>query len=90
MAFDFPDDLIDVQRAFLAAERAWSQAARGEGDDMAVNEAYQETQRLTMEVHRHPWWATLSTGRHEARAALRDAARVSGNVQPPISTEAGA
>jgi hypothetical protein len=90
MAFDFPDDLIDLQRAFLAAERHWSQAARGDGDDMAVNEAYQETQRLTMELRRHPWWATLPNGRFEARAALCETAGASGSEKPPASSGAGA
>jgi len=39
MAFDFPPDLVQLQRDFLAAVEAWRQAAR-DGDEQALNTAY--------------------------------------------------
>jgi hypothetical protein len=53
VTFDFPDDLLHVQREWFAAEAPWREAAQ-RGDQPAVDEAYQATQALTMELHRHP------------------------------------
>lgn len=70
--FDFPPDLVQLQRDFLAAEERWRVAAAG-GDDEAITVAYQEAQRLAMELHRNPWMSEVEN-RYEARMALREAA----------------
>jgi hypothetical protein len=54
MAFDIPADLVQLQREWFAAETRWQEAAQ-RGDQPATDEAYLATQRLTMELHRHPW-----------------------------------
>lgn len=73
MAFDFPPDLVQLQRDFFAAEEAWRVAA-ARGDDEATNAAYREVHRLAMELHRHPWMNEVET-RYQARMALREAAK---------------
>jgi hypothetical protein len=72
MAYDFPDDLIQLQRDFFAAEERWRQAAAG-GDDDAVGQAYRTAHDAALALHRHPWWDTTET-RYQARLALREAA----------------
>lgn len=79
MGFDIPTDLVQLQRDWFAAEAHWHEAAQ-RGAQPAIDEAYQATQRLTMELHRHPWMQA-SEQRYAARMALREAAR-----QPPASS----
>lgn len=73
MAFDFPDDLVQLQRGFFAANRRWAEAARG-GDDGATERAYRDTHEAVMALYGHPWWETVSV-RYQARMALREAAQ---------------
>jgi hypothetical protein len=72
VTFDFPPDLVQLKRDWLAAEARWREAAEC-GDQEAVDEAYRATQALTMKLHRHPWMQ--EHGGHHARMALREAAR---------------
>jgi hypothetical protein len=72
MAFDFPDDLVQLQRDFLAAEDRWREAA-ARGDDEAVGAAYRAAHDAALALHRHPWWDTTET-RYQARMALREVA----------------
>lgn len=70
--FDFPDDLVQLQRDWFAADEARTAAARA-GDDAAFNEAGARLQDVTMALHRHPWMHACET-RFQARLALRAAA----------------
>lgn len=71
--FDFPADLVQLQRAWFAADEARTAAARS-GDGEAFVEAGERIQDLTMALHRHPWMQASET-RYQARMARRDAAR---------------
>jgi hypothetical protein len=71
--YDFPDDLLDLQREFFAAEKAWKEAGK-RGDAEATTAAYQRTQDAAMALHRHPWM-NATENRYKARLALREAAR---------------
>lgn len=64
MAFDIPADLVQLQREWFAAETRWQEAAQ-RGDQPAIDEEYLATQRLTLELHRHPWMQA-SGQRYEA------------------------
>lgn len=67
--YDFPPDLVQLQRDFLAANQQWADAARGD-DREAINTAYLRAQELAMALHRHPW--LVERGHHnDARMALR-------------------
>ena len=72
-SYDFPPELVALQRAFFDAERAWSEAARG-GDDDAVRRAYQSAQDLALQLHRDDWLNNVEH-RYQARIALRAAAQ---------------
>ncbi|MGI5273139.1 hypothetical protein ACQEUU_37685 [Nonomuraea sp. CA-218870] len=73
MAYDLPEDLIALKRAFLAAEtRLASLSETGSREDWQA--AYQECQRLAVEIDRHPYWATVDN-RHSAWMALQAAAK---------------
>lgn len=74
--FDFPDDLLKLQKEFFAAESAWEQAGAS-GDAEATEAAYQRTQDVVVALHRHPWMREQAEAgkRYEARMALRDAAK---------------
>lgn len=71
--YDFPEDLLALQREFFTAEAAWTRAARA-GDDAATTVAYQRTQDAAVALSRDPWLAA-QPNRYEARMALRGAAR---------------
>lgn len=70
--YDFPPDLVQLQRDFLTANQEWADAAKGD-DEEAINAAYKRAQELAMALHRHPW---LVERKHhnDARMALRRAA----------------
>jgi hypothetical protein len=70
---DFPDDLVNLQRDWFAAEKAWEEADPGE----SATAAYERVHELTMALHRHPWMQAAEN-RYEARMALRQAARSAG------------
>jgi len=87
--FDFPADLLDLQRAWYAADQRCEEvgAAFPPAQDVAAGvaeptaqqqaelaEARAERLRITEEMQGHPWWAGVGD-RHAAKAALRDAAR---------------
>ncbi|MFF5261396.1 hypothetical protein ACFY4C_20835 [Actinomadura viridis] len=86
--FDFPADLIDLQRAFYAADRrceeigaSWPRpTAVAAGVEEISEEQHAELSRARAErleiVERmaaHPWWDTVD--RLKAKAALRKAAQ---------------
>lgn len=71
--YDFPPDLLELQRRWFEAESRWIGAAKGE-DEAAVSEARATVQDITMALHRHPWMQAVD-GRYSARTALRKAAR---------------
>lgn len=67
----FPTDLLDIQRAFFAAER---RAAEAEGE--AFSKAVQEQQELALAKNRHRMWATVPfADRYKVDMALREASR---------------
>jgi hypothetical protein len=73
VTFDFPDDLVQLKRNWLAADAARTGAAQS-GDDQAFAEAGAQLQDLTIAMHRHPWMRECETPL-QAREALREAAR---------------
>lgn len=87
--FDFPGDLIDLQRAWYAADARCVEvgAAQPSATDVAagvaeltaeqqaaLEEARAERLRITEALQGHNWWGTVED-RFAAKAALRDAAR---------------
>lgn len=73
MSYDFPSELIELRRELDAAHKAWESAAAS-GDDDATNDAYRETHRLTLALHRDEWLRAAGNG-HTVRVALREAAK---------------
>jgi hypothetical protein len=73
VTFDFPDDLVQLQRDWFGADAARTAAARN-GDSEAFEAASARLQDLSMALHRHPWMQACDT-RYQARMALREAAR---------------
>jgi hypothetical protein len=73
VSFDLPDDLIDLQRQWFAADEARTQAAQS-GSAEAFKAAGERLQDVTMTLHRHPWMQA-SEQRYQARMALREAVR---------------
>lgn len=72
-SYDFPPELVALQRSFFAAEQAWREAA-AVGDDDAVRRAYQDVHDLALQLHRNEWLNAVE-GRYQTRMALREAAR---------------
>lgn len=92
--FDFPADLLDLQRAWYAADARCEEAsaalppardvAAGVAEPTAeqqseLAEARAERLRVTEALQDHGWWASVGT-KHKlaAKAALRVAARSAG------------
>jgi predicted phage gp36 major capsid-like protein len=83
------DDLVELRRAFVAAEERLFAAGRAlpphaavvAGEAEAASEeqrqawraAQDECRRLAVQIQTHPWWATVDS-RQAAERALRDAA----------------
>lgn len=82
--YEPPADLLELKRAFLAAEalRAEVGKALPAATDVAAKEAdipeeqrqewdqaCAESTRLAVELHRHPWWGSVDN-RHEADTQL--------------------
>lgn len=80
MPFDFPPDLVQLQRDWFAADEARTEAAQS-SDDEAFKEAGARLQDLTMALHRHPWMNETER-RVEARMALREFAREQDATRP--------
>lgn len=89
--FDFPADLLNLQRAWYTADARCVEAgaALPSGRDVAAGvaeptveqqaelaEARAERLRITEALQGHPWWASVDDKR-AAKAALRAAARPS-------------
>lgn len=87
--FDFPDDLLDLQRAWYAADIRCVEAGAAlppardvaagvaeptTGQQAELSEARAERLRVTEALQGHSWWATVED-RFGAKAALRKAAR---------------
>lgn len=72
VTYDFPDDLVPLQRDWFAVDRDRTAAARA-GDDEAFESAGVRFQTLSIALHRHPWMQACET-RFQARMALREAA----------------
>lgn len=77
MAYDGPDDLLDLKKAFLAAGARLQELSAPEAYDRAAwDEVHAEQQRLALELHRHPWWAGQEN-RYKADMDLLAAAKQS-------------
>jgi hypothetical protein len=74
--YDIPHDLLELKRAFLANEASLSGLSGEEWQ-----QAYQRSQDLALELHRHPWWETVDN-RYQADMALLKAAQQGGDVPP--------
>lgn len=76
MAYEPPQDLIEIQRRFFAAEE---RAAEAEDDDFT--EAVREQQELALAKQRHIYWTTVPfADRYKVDMALREAARAGVNA----------
>ncbi|WP_101791044.1 hypothetical protein [Nonomuraea indica] len=74
MAYDGPDDLLQMRRDFVAAERKLAELGRAEPFNREAWEAtYARAQELAVEIQRSPWLAAAEN-RHKAWTLLRDAA----------------
>lgn len=71
VSFDFPDDLIQLQREWFTTDAARTAAAQS-GDDAAFKDAGQRLQNLTIELQEK---VRKYENPYEARMALREAAR---------------
>lgn len=69
MAYEFPPDLLELKRDFLAVEAAMPGL---EGEEWTA--AYQRSQDLALAIHRHKWWKDVGN-RHSAWMALQQAAK---------------
>lgn len=73
---DFPDKLLNWQKAFFDAEERMTAAARS-GDEEAFRQAREEAAEAAAELGNSEWlWE--QPNRFEARMALRKAARPEG------------
>lgn len=94
--YDIPQDLIDLQKAFWAADNHAAQLVAGLplGVDIAageaeipdetrklVDEARRERSRLVAELYGHPWFETVNRV-EPAHEALREAAKAG---LPPVA-----
>jgi hypothetical protein len=90
--YDLPEDLLQMRRDFLAAERRLSElgeampaptaiaAGEAEVPDEQREEWWTvqaECRRLAVGIQTHSWWASVDN-RQKAERALRDAADASG------------
>ena len=81
---EIPDDLLELKRAFLAAEDrrrevglampaptavAAKEADISDEERQAWKGACDESARLVEEIHRHPWWETVDN-RYDADVQL--------------------
>ena len=87
--YDLPEDLLQLRREFLTAQRRLSELGRAMPSAAAVRAqeaeppteeqrqawaaAQDECRRLAVQIQTHPWWATVDS-RQAAERALRDAA----------------
>lgn len=69
MDYDFPADLVDLQRRFFALE--------------AAGEVTREWTDTAVRLSGHPWWATSGENRYEARNALRALAQPKNSESSP-------
>jgi hypothetical protein len=92
-----PDDLIDLQRRFFTADAECERIAATlpRSTDIAagraeispeqraeLEQARAERLRLVQEIYRHHWWSMVPNA-HEARMAVRAAARKAEGPPPP-------
>lgn len=87
MAYDFPPDLLDLQRAFLTLDARCQEISAGlptASDIIAgtpvdfgeLDKARAERLNIVEALSAHPWWETLDKGdRGNAKTALRAAAQ---------------
>jgi hypothetical protein len=73
MAYDFPPDLLQLQRDFFAAEERMIRAARAD-DDATLTEARDTAREVAVELNRNEWLNTQGD-RFSAHLALRVAAK---------------
>jgi hypothetical protein len=72
VSYDFPSDLVDLQRRFFQLERQ--------------GEVTPELTDAAVRLNSHPWWTGEECGnRFEARMALRQLVQDEGNPSPPDS-----
>ncbi|MFJ7778611.1 hypothetical protein [Streptomyces yangpuensis] len=67
----FPDDLVDLQEAWLRTYAALAQAPAGGG----ATALRRRLIVLSCRLHAHPHWATAPTGWRDGGVELRRAAR---------------
>lgn len=70
--YDFPQDLLDAQRAYDAADAHVQELLHGESEQLAA--AREERLQAVEALHRHEFWQSVDN-RHAADMALKQAAR---------------
>jgi hypothetical protein len=71
--YDFPPDLLQLQRDFFAAETRMTEAARAD-DDATLSEARDTAREVAVALNRDEW-LNAQGDRFSAHLALREAAR---------------
>ncbi|MFJ3950926.1 hypothetical protein ACIPXV_12885 [Streptomyces libani] len=69
-SYDFPDDLLQAQRAWYTAYRQLAQ----EENPSQTTVLRRTLQRLSVRIATHPYWATIPSGAPAARMALKQQA----------------
>jgi hypothetical protein len=72
--YDFPPDLLQLQRDFFAAEERMIRAARAD-DDATLTEARDTATKAAVALNRDDW-LNAQDDRFAAHLALREAAKV--------------
>ncbi|MBN6054495.1 hypothetical protein JYK22_21315, partial [Nonomuraea sp. RK-328] len=74
MAYDGPDDLLQMRKDFVAAEQLLAEMSRRpEHDREAWQQTHARMRELALQIQAHPWMAEAEN-RYQAWTALRNAA----------------
>ncbi|PBC85937.1 hypothetical protein SAMN05428945_6591 [Streptomyces sp. 2224.1] len=76
-SFEFPDDLLQAQRAWYRAYRQLAQ----EGNPSQTTVLRRTLQRLSVRIATHPYWATIPGEAPAARMALKQQTWESGPAE---------
>jgi hypothetical protein len=76
MAYNIPDDLVQLRRAFVAAEQQLAELSKPGGDPQEWHAVYQESGDLAEKINTHGYWTSPDVdNRYRAWMALQQAAK---------------